>query len=348
MHAPTRRKLIVFWEGTANTLNPLTTQIGLFSEACRARAVEGPHDVDDYDTGPLKISFDGCGVTHGNWGVLLARGLDEQVQTVVNTVRELIRWTTVHVVAVGLSRGGIACMKLARALSQFSNAQVTVSTLLFDPVPGNAVSTGFPWTATSAFDLSQCQNLIRVLALYPYEPLPDIAMHAPTLGRYNRETTLVQEDVTMGCHQGALLLPTVAPRGQFPELSLRRILDYLAFEGVELSTFSPRMLGTPGRALAPSSHRTFLPKNPRRTSPQNIAACHSQTLSQSSSRTISPSHRIGNEESYPRCRLWQSRGSELWKVSIGFRRGVCILSESICTAKMKPKEQYIAAVVAYM
>ena len=248
-----RRKLVVFWEGTANTLNPLTTQIGLFSKVCRASAVESAKDVEGTH-GPLKISFDGCGVTHGNWGVLFANGLDEQCQVVVEIVQKMNECqagsttTGVHVVAVGLSRGGIACMKLARALSKFPESQVTVSTLLFDPVPGNAVSTGFPWTACSAFDLSQCHNLKRVLALYPFEALPDIAMHAPTLGRYNPKTTLVQEDVTMGCHQGALLMPNIAPPGQHPEFSLRRILDYLECEGVSCSKL-PVRLPTPHECI---------------------------------------------------------------------------------------------------
>ena len=74
------------------------------------------------------------------------------------------------------------------------------------------------------------------MALYPYEALPDIAMHAPTLCRYNHKSTLVQEDITLGCHQGALFLPTVTPRNHYEVasyLSIRRILDYLEYEGVE-------------------------------------------------------------------------------------------------------------------
>jgi hypothetical protein len=200
---------------------------------------------------------------------LFAAGLDSQVNLAVEIVQEMLRQqqpsstscTTptmtdsnnntpsstepagVHVVAVGLSRGGMACMKLAQKLAQQFTQQtdnddddmVTASLLLFDPVPGNAVSTGFPWTAYGSQDLSACHNLRRVLALYPYEALPDIAMHAPTLCRYNHETTLVQEDVCPGCHQGALFMPTATPINAYEEasnLSIRRILDYLEYEGV--------------------------------------------------------------------------------------------------------------------
>jgi hypothetical protein len=210
-----------------------------------------------------RISFDGCGVTNGTLGVLFAAGLDHQADLAVKIIQEMLRqqqpatttttMTTdnsndssstqpsskppgIHVVAVGLSRGGMACMKLARKLAQqFTQTEVTASMLLFDPVPGNAVTTGFPWTACWSQDLSGCHNLLRVLALCPYEALPDIAMHAPTLCRYNHETTLVQEDVCTGCHQGALFMPTLVPRSAYDEasnLSMRRILDYLEYEGV--------------------------------------------------------------------------------------------------------------------
>ena len=256
-----RRPLTIFWEGTANTLDPLTTQIGLFSEACCATPVTASSN-NNYDVvvpteGPLKLSFDGCGVTNGNWGVLFASGLDGQVNVAVQIVETMLQQQQqqdtpqqndeqgVHVVAVGLSRGGMACMKLAQKLANtFPNTtsharqpppRVTASLLLFDPVPGNAVSTGFPWTACWSQDLSQCHNLQRVLALYPYEALPDLAMHAPTLCRYNPATTLVQEDVTLGCHQGALFMPRRSPRNPYEQasnLSVRRILDYLTYEGV--------------------------------------------------------------------------------------------------------------------
>lgn len=52
-----------------------------------------------------------------------------------------------------------------------------------------------------SLDLRGCVHVRRVLALYPYEPLPDIAFHAPLLPAYPPQA-LVEEDVTLGCHQG--------------------------------------------------------------------------------------------------------------------------------------------------
>jgi len=284
-HQQQRRKLIIFWEGTANTLKPFTTQIGVFSKYCCAKALSSPSEVPN-DLSDLKLSyvilraiivqqntlvffladivmsfllfyvcsFDGCGVTNGTWGTLFASGLDGQVNLAIQIVKQMLQLQQpskqgIHVVAVGLSRGAMACMKLAQKLAQqFTQSEVTSSMLLFDPVPGNAVSTGFPWTARWCQDLSSCHNLLRVLALYPYEALPDIAMHAPTLCWYNRETTLVQEDVCMGCHQGALFMPTLVPRNNYEEastLSSRRIVDYLEYEGVKCDLPSFFYIPTP-------------------------------------------------------------------------------------------------------
>jgi len=246
------RLLVVFFEGTANTLSPITTQIGLFADACDAELVSG-HQVGDTkmqsnipSSGPLKMAFDGCGVTNGNLGVLFAAGLDSQCDSVCTVVEAMLNKkstttpssltkTTVRVVAVGLSRGGIACMKLALKLAKFTKDNVCVSMLLFDPVPGNAVSTGFPYTAGFSQNLQNCNNLERVLAIYPYEPLPDAAMHAPTLAKYP-PTTLVEEDVSLGCHQGALFMTNRNPRDQYvaaSNLSFRRILDFLTLEGIK-------------------------------------------------------------------------------------------------------------------
>jgi len=263
--------LVVFFEGTGNTLQPSTTQIGIFAAACKAKNIKCAKDItNDTTPGPWKIAFDGCGITHGTFGTLFAVGLDEQCNSVVTIVEEILKRdknnggppAAVKVVAVGLSRGGIACMKLALKLSSKfkSNNKVTsanddnisndvsFSTLLFDPVPGNAVTTGFPFTASFSQDIRSCHNLNRVLAIYPYEPLPNIALHAPTLSIYPPHTT-VEEDVTLGCHQGALFGTSSAPAGSMSiytkasNLSFRRILDYLKSEGIELEF--PRMIYVP-------------------------------------------------------------------------------------------------------
>lgn len=85
-----------------------------------------------------------------------------------------------------------------------------LSLLLFDPVPGDLLTVAqldlLRLTNTYASkDLSKCACLSRVLALYPYEPLPAILCHAPVLCRYPPHC-MVEEEVTLGCHQGALLL----------------------------------------------------------------------------------------------------------------------------------------------
>mmetsp|Transcript_831 Transcript_831/g.996 ORF Transcript_831/g.996 Transcript_831/m.996 type:complete len:340 (+) Transcript_831:64-1083(+) len=228
--------LIVFFEGTANTLDPLTTQIGIFAAACQATNVTAGAGSVQVSEGPWKMAFDGCGVTHGTLGALFAAGLDEQCNSVVGVVKAIMKQHPIKVVAVGLSRGGIACMKLALKLSKFSNTEVSLSMLMFDPVAGNAVWTGFPYTASLSQNLQCCKNLERVLAIYPFEPLPDIAMHAPSLVKYPPETN-VEEDVSLGCHQGALFMTSPRPTVSHTiasNLSFRRIVDYLESEGIEL------------------------------------------------------------------------------------------------------------------
>ena len=124
-----RQILTIFWEGTANTIDPVTTQIGLFANAVCAYRVASPDDVHDARDcrRPLKLAFDGCGVTNGQfWGVLFAAGLDGQVNTAISVIQKMLYQQQqqdqevrgVHVVAVGLSRGGMACMKFARKLAQ--------------------------------------------------------------------------------------------------------------------------------------------------------------------------------------------------------------------------------------
>jgi hypothetical protein len=241
------RLLIVFFEGTANTLDPVTTQIGLFATACQAQYAHQSQAKDIPATGSLKMAFDGCGVTHGLAGTLFAAGLDGQCDSVVKVVQQMRKQQQqqqqsastnnekqVRVIAVGLSRGAVACQKLALKLS--SSEQISISLLLFDPVPGNAVSTGFPYTATKSLNLSNCTNLEQVLALYPYQPLPDVAMHAPCLLQYPPHCR-VEEDVSLGCHQGALYMTTPFPKDQYDiasNLSFQRICDWLHQEGVEL------------------------------------------------------------------------------------------------------------------
>jgi hypothetical protein len=231
-------KLVVFFEGTANTLEPITTQIGLFFRGVVAQDVTGG---SSSFASPMKLGFNGCGVTHGLSGTLFASGLTEHCAVVVHRVHELLRRSVeaeVEVIAVGLSRGGVACIRLALALaaSDELRKRTRVRLLLFDPVPGDSVSTGLPFSGMGAKDLRGCHNLVQVLALYPHEPLPDVAFHAPLLCTYP-STCTVEEDVTLGCHQGALFSTSATPRSSTAiasNLSFRRIYDFLRANGVEL------------------------------------------------------------------------------------------------------------------
>jgi len=105
--------------------------------------------------------------------------------------------------------------------------------LIFDPVPGNLILSGqldlFSSTLTNqCMDLSESVNLHRVLAIYPYIPLPDLAFHAPILPEYPTHCE-VEEDVTLGCHQGALFYPNILET----QLSFLRIRTFLSDCGTQ-------------------------------------------------------------------------------------------------------------------
>lgn len=228
--------LNAFWEGTANTLDPPTTQISLFADACSARAITNERDLL-HQEGPFKIAFNGCGVTHGLLGTLFASGLREEAAQVASYVDKLMqRGRPVVLNVMGLSRGGIAAIYLFQALEHADPEVLSINGLLFDPVPGDQVRSGFPWTGKNAKDVSNCAALRRVLAIYPHEPLPWISFHAPVLVAYPRRCQ-VEEDVWLGCHQGALFRTSRSSRSRMTEasnLSCRRIMDFCDAVGIML------------------------------------------------------------------------------------------------------------------
>ena len=234
--------LSVFFEGTANTLRPPTTQIGLFAEACAAHDLTPPEARVPRDETAFKMQFDGCGVTNGLSGTLFAEGLREQCGRVHYRVEQLLaRFRSVRVNALGLSRGGIACIFLAQALAPLPRARLAM--LLYDPVPGDLTWSGVPFTGVRAKDLRHCENLERVLAVYPHEPLPDFTFHAPVLPAYP-PACAVEEDATLGCHQGALFRTGRGERFAASNLSFRRILEFMteigtAFERLEVFAHQP-------------------------------------------------------------------------------------------------------------
>ena len=93
----------------------------------------------------------------------------------------------------------------------------------------------------------------RVLALYPHEPLPSIACHAPLLPLYPRGA-LVVEDVTLGCHQGAFYPPPLVRRADPSlisacEICCARVGAFLAAAATPLRVGSGR--GGSAPSLAP-------------------------------------------------------------------------------------------------
>jgi len=218
--ADTTCVLSVFFEGTANTLDPTTTQIGIFAKASSALDITERAGPISPSEGPFKMAFDGCGVTNGCLGVLFAAGLTSQCRKVVQKIDELLdaHPGRLRCNALGLSRGGLALFILARRLA--SHERVDLSMCIFDPVPGTMVSTGFPCTGSGMEDLSGCRSLRKVLAIYPHEPLPDVALHAPMLGIYPQGCA-VEEDVTLGCHQAALFRTRTVPQHTYYDSGAR-------------------------------------------------------------------------------------------------------------------------------
>ena len=243
--------LTVFFEGTSNPLfdddSNITTQLGLFFGLVRAEDLSDPITTPDDGETSFKMGFDGCGVAFGACGTIWAVGLSSQCAAVEARVRELLAQGRGHVrlVCVGLSRGGCAALMLAQRLAGYDAERLSLCLLLFDPVPGNLVQSaryvdpcGFT-AANIVMDVSRCRPLRRVLALYPHLPLPDFAFHAPLLPLYPcSEWCDVEEDATLGCHQGALSPPRARAkpwRAEQPrdadEDELARLLSFVRIKG---------------------------------------------------------------------------------------------------------------------
>lgn len=215
-HGGQMATLTVFFEGTANPIGDMVTQIGLFADLTNAVDLRSASLDYQSENHQFKIAFDGCGVSNGVLGTIFATGLTDQCNAVCAHVRKLISpsqlsspYLKVTVNIIGLSRGGVAAIYLGRMLGHYDPMFVSTNLMLFDPVPGNLITSSRFLdifgvnTANSSMDLSRCKNINRVLALYPYVPLNDFDFHAPVFPRYP-ETAVVEEDAVLGCHQGAL------------------------------------------------------------------------------------------------------------------------------------------------
>lgn len=126
---------------------------------------------------------------------------------------------------------------VARATARILIRQrLRINLLLFDPVPGNQILTtqldplGYT-TAASGLDVRSSAGVLRrVLAIYPYEPLPAITFHAPLVPSYPPGCE-VEEVVSLGCHQGAILC---APNRISCRLSYVMIRSFLLGSAVRL------------------------------------------------------------------------------------------------------------------
>ena len=77
----------------------------------------------------------------GKMGMLFGVGLKAQCSVVTQRLDILLALKRPVVLnCVGLSRGGIACLYLCQMAAMYNDA-VTVNMLLFDPVPGNLLTT---------------------------------------------------------------------------------------------------------------------------------------------------------------------------------------------------------------
>ena len=119
--------LTVFFEGTANTLQPITTQVGIFFDRTEALDVTDPDTPLPTKITQLRMGFDGCGVTNGMAGVIFAAGLTSQCAVVTARVRQILAAVpSLTVNVLGLSRGGIGALLLAQQLSKLAEDEASL------------------------------------------------------------------------------------------------------------------------------------------------------------------------------------------------------------------------------
>ncbi len=184
----------------------------------------------------IKIGFSGCGVDYGFRGGIFGSGLDEQCNYVIaRVIQEINAGYQITLNVYGHSRGGIAALLLAKQLGNIDKEKLAINLALLDPVPGNFITTSsidpFEISLTNkTMDLSGCKPLKRVLALYPYLPLPAIVCHAPLLASYPKETE-VDIEVVNGCH--AQVEQLSEPLSYLVKL---RVEEFLVQNGTQLRT----------------------------------------------------------------------------------------------------------------
>jgi len=156
----------------------------------------------------IKMGFDGCGVDSVISGRIFGSGLDKQCDEVIQRiVQEIAAGNEITLNVYGYGRGGIGALMLAKQLSSVDPKILSINLALLDPVPENSITTSTidPLKislANKTMDLTDCKPLKKVLALYPYGPLPSLTFYAPLFVSYPEDVAL-EEDIIDGCHVNA-------------------------------------------------------------------------------------------------------------------------------------------------
>ncbi|TAL62694.1 MAG: hypothetical protein EPN84_06095 [Legionella sp.] len=212
--------LTVFFEGTIYSIEQRNSHLyHFFHEDCEGQRIRSPLDLVQFpQLTHFKMGFDGCGVAFGLPGLLFGSGLDSQYNVVESVVKALIKsGAQVKLNCIGLSRGGVACLLLAKKLGAIDLAHLETKLLLLDPVPGNSLLAArkdfFSKTlANQAMDVSNSRNLTSVHTIYPYQEAGDdypglddkvvALMQIPIRPTYPPQC-VVNEEVIIGAHLNA-------------------------------------------------------------------------------------------------------------------------------------------------
>jgi hypothetical protein len=169
----------------------------------------------------FKMCISGCGVTNGFTGVIFGAGIPDQAEEVKTRALEIIRKLkcTLILNLIGFSRGAIGCLRAAKLFHSdyFGEAWknwLTINLMAIDPVPGNFLTTTrlFNFVGMShdakVSNMTGIDLLNRALVIYMVDPLDHSLAHAPSVPQFDDGVCVM--DVSLGCHAGAMALPSSA------------------------------------------------------------------------------------------------------------------------------------------
>ncbi|MDP1602324.1 MAG: hypothetical protein Q8M03_03580 [Legionella sp.] len=210
--------LTVIFEGTIFSIEaPNSHLYQVLNHDCKGTRVGKVEDLQEGET-HFKMGFNGCAIDYGLSGTLFGTGVDQQSDQALAVVKALIK--TGHKVrlnVIGLSRGGVASLLLAKKLAAVDPYHLETNLLLLDPVSGNLLTTAkldiLGVTLTNqVLNISESRNLNYVKSLYPYMEVGDDTetvedkllanFHVPIRPTYP-DQALVEEDVILGIHLSA-------------------------------------------------------------------------------------------------------------------------------------------------